>query len=138
MKQFKVGLQLYSVRGDMEKDFYGTLKAVKEAGYDYVEFAGYYGHTAQEVRAMLDELVSRGYFKECAGVVFGDMGQNRSMLTGKARRRLMANMAQVRKDFAAKVTCPVYEDYPYGHVPVSYTIDFLRKKTITVDGILKQ
>ena len=92
----------------------------------------------EKTRAMLDELVSRGYFKECAGVVFGDMGQNRSMLTGKARRRLMANMAQVRKDFAAKVTCPVYEDYPYGHVPVSYTIDFLRKKTITVDGILKQ
>ncbi|MBR2132709.1 MAG: sugar phosphate isomerase/epimerase, partial [Oscillospiraceae bacterium] len=56
MKQFKVGLQLYSVRGDMEKDFYGTLKAVKEAGYDYVEFAGYYGHTAEEVRGMLDEL----------------------------------------------------------------------------------
>ena len=92
----------------------------------------------EKTRAMLDELVSRGYFKECAGVVFGDMGQNRSKLTGKARRRLMANMAQVRKDFAAKVTCPVYEDYPYGHVPVSYTIDFLRKKTITVDGILKQ
>ena len=72
------------------------------------------------------------------GVVFGDMGQNRSKLTGKARRRLMANMAQVRKDFAAKVTCPVYEEYPYGHISVSYTIDFLRKKTITADGILKQ
>lgn len=56
MKQFKVGLQLYSVRSLMEKDFYGTLKAVKEAGYDYVEFAGYYGHTAEEVRGMLDEL----------------------------------------------------------------------------------
>ena len=47
-------------------------------------------------------------------------------------------MAQIRKDFAAKVTCPVYEGYPYGHVSISYTIDFLRKKTITVDGILKQ
>lgn len=56
MKQFKVGLQLYSVRDQMGKDFYGTLKAVKEMGYDYVEFAGYNGHTAEEVRAMLDEL----------------------------------------------------------------------------------
>ena len=56
MKDFKVGLQLYSVRDDMEKDFYGTLKAVKEAGYDYVEFAGYYGHTAEEVKAVLDEI----------------------------------------------------------------------------------
>ena len=49
MKNFKVGLQLYSVRGDMEKDFYGTLKAVKEAGYDYVEFAGYYGKSARNL-----------------------------------------------------------------------------------------
>lgn len=56
MKKFKVGLQLYSVRDQMEQDFFGTLKAVKEAGYDYVEFAGYYGHTAKEVRSMLDHL----------------------------------------------------------------------------------
>lgn len=56
MKKFKVGVQLYSVRDDMEKDFYGTLKAIKEAGYDYVEFAGYYGYTAEQIRGMLDEL----------------------------------------------------------------------------------
>ncbi|MBO4355368.1 MAG: sugar phosphate isomerase/epimerase [Clostridia bacterium] len=56
MKDFKVGLQLYSVRDQMEKNFFGTLKAVKEIGYDYVEFAGYFNHTAEEVRSMLDEL----------------------------------------------------------------------------------
>lgn len=92
----------------------------------------------EKTGAMLDELVARGYFKECAGVVFGDMGQNRSKFTGKARKDLMDKMAKVRRDFAAKVTCPVYENYPYGHISVSYTIDFLRKKTITEDGILKQ
>ncbi len=56
MKDFKVGLQLYSVRDCMEKNFFGTLKKVKEIGYDYVEFAGYFNHTAEEVRSMLDEL----------------------------------------------------------------------------------
>ncbi len=55
MKQFQVGLQLYSVREDMEKDMLGTLKKVKDMGYDYVEFAGYFNHTAQEVKSMLDE-----------------------------------------------------------------------------------
>ncbi len=55
MKQFKVGLQLYSVRDEMEKDMDATLKAVKEMGYDYVEFAGYYGKTAEEVKALLDK-----------------------------------------------------------------------------------
>jgi len=56
MKKFKVGVQLYSVRDAMEKDFYGTLKKVADAGYEHVEFAGYFGHSAEEVRAMLDEL----------------------------------------------------------------------------------
>lgn len=56
MGNLKIGLQLYSVRDDMEKDMYGTLKQVKEMGYDYVEFAGYFGKSAEEVKAMLDEL----------------------------------------------------------------------------------
>ena len=55
MKKFNVGLQLYSVRGEMEKDMDATLKAVKEMGYDYVEFAGYFGKTAEEVKALLDK-----------------------------------------------------------------------------------
>ncbi len=40
----------------MAKDFKGTLEKVKEAGYDYVEFAGYFGHSAQEVKDILDKL----------------------------------------------------------------------------------
>lgn len=55
MKNFKVGLQLYSVREEMKKDMDSTLKAVKEIGYDYVEFAGYFGKSAEEVRALLDK-----------------------------------------------------------------------------------
>ncbi len=92
-------------------------------------------------RDTLDELVSRGYFRKCAGVVFGDMsagGPNRTKLFGNARRKAKAEMERIKRDFAAKMTCPVYEGYPYGHVPVSYAIDFLRKKTITADGVLKQ
>ena len=93
------------------------------------------------VRASLDELVTRGYFKECAGVVFGDLaagGPNRKKLAGAELAAARAEMAQVRRDFAAKITCPVYEGYPYGHVPKSFAIDFLREKTITADGVLKQ
>jgi len=55
MKNFKLGLQLYSVREDMEKDMDSTLKAVKDMGYDYVEFAGYFGKTAEEVKQLLDK-----------------------------------------------------------------------------------
>lgn len=63
MKKFKIGIQLYSLRDEMEKDMDATLKAVKEMGYDCVEFAGYFGHTAEEVRAMLDK-----YGLECVSV----------------------------------------------------------------------
>jgi sugar phosphate isomerase/epimerase len=52
----KVGLQLYSVRGQMQEDFTGTLKKVAEAGYDQVEFAGYYDHSPAEIKALLDQL----------------------------------------------------------------------------------
>ena len=51
-----VGVQLYSVRGDMEADFYGTLKAVKEMGYDGVEFAGLFGNSPEQVKAWCEEL----------------------------------------------------------------------------------
>ena len=63
MKNLKVGLQLYSVRDKMEQNMEETLKAVKEMGYDCVEFAGYFGKSAQEVKAILDKLGL-----ECASV----------------------------------------------------------------------
>jgi len=55
MSNLKVGIQLYSLREEMEKDMDATLKKVKEMGYDYVEFAGYFGKSAEEVRAILDK-----------------------------------------------------------------------------------
>ncbi len=55
MKKFKVGLQLYSVRQDMEQDMDKTLGEVKAMGYDYVEFAGYFGKSAEEIKALLDK-----------------------------------------------------------------------------------
>ncbi len=55
MKKFHVGIQLYGVRNAMEADFEGTLKAVADMGYEYVEFAGYYGRSADEIKALLDK-----------------------------------------------------------------------------------
>ena len=55
MKKFPIALQLYSVRDDLEKDFEGTLKKVKELGYDGVEFAGLYGKSPAEVKALCEK-----------------------------------------------------------------------------------
>ena len=51
-----VGLQLYSVRDDMAKDFKGTLQKVKAMGYDGVEFAGLFNNTPEQVKAMCAEI----------------------------------------------------------------------------------
>jgi sugar phosphate isomerase/epimerase len=50
----RVGLQLYTVRREMAKDVESTLATVAAAGYREVEFAGYFGTSPAEVRAMLD------------------------------------------------------------------------------------
>ena len=55
-EKIPVALQLYSVRGDMAQDFYGTLKAVKEMGYDGVEFAGLYDNEPAQIKAWCEEL----------------------------------------------------------------------------------
>ena len=54
-KKIPIGLQLYSVRHDCQKDLPGVLEAVGKMGYDGVEFAGYYGRTAEELRKLLDD-----------------------------------------------------------------------------------
>jgi sugar phosphate isomerase/epimerase len=54
-RHYLIGLQLYTVRDDCAKDFPGTLKAVAQMGFSGVEFAGYYGRTAEQLKAMLDE-----------------------------------------------------------------------------------
>lgn len=55
MSNLKVGLQLYSIRDKMEQNMDEALKNVKAIGYDYVEFAGYFGKTKDEVKEILDK-----------------------------------------------------------------------------------
>ncbi len=48
-----IGLQLYSVREMLPKDFDGTLKQVAAAGYSEVEAAGFFGHSAKDVKTAM-------------------------------------------------------------------------------------
>ena len=54
-----VGLELYSVRGDLAKDLLGTVAAVGRMGYQVVEFYAPYlawtPETARDVRKVLDD-----------------------------------------------------------------------------------
>ena len=48
------GIQLYSVRDAAEQDFGKTLDTLAQMGYTHMEFDEFFGHTAEEVKAMLD------------------------------------------------------------------------------------
>ncbi|MDQ3243708.1 MAG: sugar phosphate isomerase/epimerase [Gemmatimonadota bacterium] len=52
----RIGIQLYTLRQDMERDFDGTLASVAAIGYKEVETAGYFGRSPANVRATLDRL----------------------------------------------------------------------------------
>lgn len=49
----KYGIQLYSIRDMAKKDLAEAVKTVADIGYEMVEFAGFYGNTADQVNKML-------------------------------------------------------------------------------------
>src|ERR1700722_20215423 len=56
-KKIRIGLELYSVRTLIPKDFPGTIEAIAKMGYQGVEFAGYHGwdRNPQELLKLLDD-----------------------------------------------------------------------------------
>jgi len=56
MMAFPVAVQVYSVRDDAKADLRGTLEKIKAMGYDGVEFAGLYGNSPKEIKAMCEEI----------------------------------------------------------------------------------
>lgn len=54
-KKLPVGVQLYCVRNEMPVDMEGTLAVLAEMGFDGVEFADYFGRSAEDLRKMLDD-----------------------------------------------------------------------------------
>ena len=70
---FPIAVQVYSVRNDAKADLKGTLKAIKEMGYDGVEFAGLYDIPAEDIRDMCKEI---GLVPISAHVPFMDMIKN--------------------------------------------------------------
>lgn len=64
MQEF--GLQLYSVRDTTEKNMEDTLKKVSEMGYKFVEFAGFFDYTPDQINNWL-----KAYNLKCYGTHTG-------------------------------------------------------------------
>ena len=52
----RVGLMLYTLRAECERDLEGTLRSVAGLGYEGVEFWQFHGHEPVRVRGWLDEV----------------------------------------------------------------------------------
>jgi sugar phosphate isomerase/epimerase len=70
----EIGMQLYTVRTDLEKDFGGTLSKVAAIGYKEVEFAGYFSHTPQQVKTAL---AANGLKSPSAHVDYGTLAPDK-------------------------------------------------------------
>ncbi len=55
MNKMKIAYQLYSARDEAAADLAGVLKTLRAQGFEGVEFAGFYGHSAEEINALLAE-----------------------------------------------------------------------------------
>ena len=51
-----VGLQLYTVRRQLDKDFAGTLRKVASIGYTQVQFSGFHNQPVPKIKQLIDQL----------------------------------------------------------------------------------
>ncbi len=56
LKKKQIAVQMFTFREEAKNDFTGTLRKVANIGYDGVEFAGYGGLHAMELKNVLDDL----------------------------------------------------------------------------------
>jgi len=55
MAKPQVGIQMYSVRDMCAEDFLGTIRKIADIGYRNIELAGYYGVSARELKATIED-----------------------------------------------------------------------------------
>lgn len=81
-KRIPIGLELYSVRNALAKDFEGTLRAVARMGYEVVEFYTPYldwtPDRAKQVRRLLDDLGVRCHSTHNSAPTFTKAGLSKA------------------------------------------------------------
>ncbi|MEJ2794723.1 sugar phosphate isomerase/epimerase [Iodobacter sp. LRB] len=66
-----IGVQLYTLRAEMNENLQKTLERVASIGFKEVEFAGYFEKKPRDIRLLLDEL---GITAPAAHIVYQDLG----------------------------------------------------------------
>lgn len=74
----------------------------------------------EHVREKLQYLIDKKFFAGASGVVFGQF----------AKCNPKSELQTILKEMAPKFNLPVFNGYPFGHIPNSYSIDFCRNVEI--------
>jgi sugar phosphate isomerase/epimerase len=104
MSRMGIGVQLYTLRDDMQKDMEGTLRKAAALGYEGVEFAGYFGMEAGALKKLMDEIGLK---------TIGSHVSLQSM-----RKDLQAEIDYVKTLGAKYIICPYVADEDRGSAEV--------------------
>src|SRR3954468_3805400 len=111
-----VGLELYSVRGELAKDLLGTVTAVGKMGYEVVEFYSPYmewtPERAREVRKVLDDVGLKCHSTHNSASVLGGDVMKKSIELNQilgSKYLIVARLPKItdmdgRKGFAGQLT----------------------------------
>jgi sugar phosphate isomerase/epimerase len=91
------GIQLYTVRAELTRDFEGTLRTLQGIGYRELEFVGLFGQDLRTVRAVLDKY----HMSAPAAHIFPQVAQD--LLRDMALGRLTPPVAWARIDAAMQL-----------------------------------
>ncbi|HET7579473.1 MAG TPA: sugar phosphate isomerase/epimerase [Bacillales bacterium] len=89
----KIGIQLYSVRDKTSEDFLGTVRKIGELSYDGVQFAGFFGTPARELKNVMD----------AAGVVSAGSHMGYETLLGDELEKTLSYNREIDNDL---IICP--------------------------------
>ena len=91
----------------------------------------------------LDYMATSGVLDGCAGVVFGDMTPGLEGLVradeteADALSRARGEVERMKRRFADRMACPVYDGFDYGHGRVNLAVDHLRRVSVDADGTMR-
>jgi|WetSurMetagenome_2_1015567.scaffolds.fasta_scaffold157112_2 sugar phosphate isomerase/epimerase len=98
-----LSIQLYTVREMAKVDFVGVLEKIAAIGFKGVEFAGLHGHSAKDIRKVLDDLGLVASSAHCPAVT----KENLSEQIDAARTLGYTRLISGRKDDAFKTAADI-------------------------------
>jgi len=96
--QPQLGVQLWSIKDDVSKDFEGTLKQLKAYGFQGVEFAGNFGKYADDAKGLKAFLDKTGLKASSAHVPFDKLSPENFDKTVAFYKALDCNMLIIPMD----------------------------------------